>query len=94
MNKRIEELAEQAIAKYWPNGSADHEKIFENFGKFMEIHAELIIQECAKVADNNFNKGFCPVGDYIKQHFDILETNNEQYHYTTKPTYSFDDTKG
>ena len=77
MNERIKELAEQAIAKYWPNGSADHEKIFENFGKFMEIHAELIIQECAKVADNNFNKGFCPVGDYIKQHFDILETNNE-----------------
>jgi hypothetical protein len=33
--------------------------------------AKRIIQECAKVADDNFNKGFCPVGDYIKQHFGV-----------------------
>ena len=38
---------------------------------FSKKFAELIIQECAKIADDNFNKGFCPVGDYIKQHFGV-----------------------
>jgi hypothetical protein len=37
----------------------------------LEKFVELIVKECAKVADDNFNKGFCPVGDYIKQHFGV-----------------------
>lgn len=75
MNERIKELAVQAIAKYWPNGSADHEKIFENFGKFMEIHAELIIQECVDLV-GHFE--YAPDGeqgewanDVIKAHFGL-----------------------
>jgi hypothetical protein len=36
-----------------------------------EKFAELIVKECAKIADDNFNKGFCPVGDHIKQHFGV-----------------------
>ena len=71
MNERIKELAEQSIAEYWPQPYNDRKRILENFSDFMEIFAKSIIQECAKVADDNFNKGFCPVGDYIKQHFGV-----------------------
>jgi hypothetical protein len=34
---------------------------------------ELIVKECSEVADDNFDSGFCPVGDYIKRHFNIGE---------------------
>jgi hypothetical protein len=65
MNKRLIELADQATeyCKTQPReiaGSLWEKKL-----------AELIIKECAKIADDNFNKGFCPVGDYIKQHFGV-----------------------
>ena len=77
MNERIKELAEQAIAKYWPNGSADHEKIFENFGKFMEIHAELIVRECAEICMIEYDTGLemaprAPwLAKQIKDHFGV-----------------------
>jgi hypothetical protein len=58
MNERIKELA-----KLW-TGNESQEALLEKF-------AELIVKECAKIADDNFNKGFCPVGDYIKQHFGV-----------------------
>jgi hypothetical protein len=65
MDERIKELADQATeyCKTQPREIAG--SLWEK--KF----AELIIKECAKVADDNFNKGFCPVGDYIKQHFGV-----------------------
>jgi hypothetical protein len=64
-DKLIAELADQATeyCKTQPREIAG--SLWEK--KF----AELIIKECAKVADDNFNKGFCPVGDYIKQHFGV-----------------------
>ena len=71
MNKKlINELAEKAYFLI------ENDKIFAPDG-FDSINyelldfAQLIINECAKVADDNFNKGFCPVGDYIKQHFGV-----------------------
>jgi hypothetical protein len=33
------------------------------------MFAELLIQECADVADNNYNRGFSPVGGFVKEHF-------------------------
>ena len=36
---------------------------------FVEKFAELIIQECVTVADDNYDKGFCPVGHFIETHF-------------------------
>ena len=33
--------------------------------------ANLIIKECAKIADDNYDKGFCPVGGFIKEHFGV-----------------------
>jgi hypothetical protein len=61
MNERIRELAEESGIGYL---SSVHPSISEKF-------AELIVAECDKVADNNFNKGLCPVGDYIKEHFGV-----------------------
>jgi hypothetical protein len=61
MNERIKELAEESGLSYL---SSVHPSMLEKF-------AELIVQECSKVADDNFDKGLCPVGDYIKQHFGV-----------------------
>ena len=61
MNEKIKELAEESGLSYL---SSVHPSMLEKF-------AELIVAECAKVADDNFNKGFCPVGNYIKQHFGV-----------------------
>jgi hypothetical protein len=63
MNERIKELALEAD-KLWDGASPEDSEWCEKF-------AELIVKECAKIADDNFNKGFCPVGDYIKQHFGV-----------------------
>jgi hypothetical protein len=66
MNKdRIEELAEQAAeyCKTQPREIAG--AMWER--KF----AELIIRECAKVADANYDKGFRPVGLDILEHFGV-----------------------
>lgn len=37
--------------------------------------AELVVKECAEVADVNFNSGFCPVGHSIVQHFGLEDTD-------------------
>ena len=38
---------------------------------FADEFAKLIIIECVKVADDNYDKGFCPVGGFILEHFNI-----------------------
>lgn len=60
MNENIRKLMNQAFTGCQGELVWDYEKF-----------AELIVRECAKVADDNFNKGFCPVGDYIKQNFGV-----------------------
>jgi hypothetical protein len=69
MNKRIIELADQA--GFLTENGKFYADSFDAINDEVEAFAELIIQECAKIADDNFNKGFCPVGDYIKQHFGV-----------------------
>jgi hypothetical protein len=39
----------------------------EGYRKF----AELIIRECSKVADDNFDSGFSPTGGFILKHFGL-----------------------
>ena len=65
MNERIEKFAEEAKLSYVmvPNNPF----IKEDLQKF----AELIIKECANIANNNFNTGFCPVGEFITNYFGI-----------------------
>jgi hypothetical protein len=61
MNERIKELAEKSGIVYL---SSIHPDTLDKF-------AELIIKECAKLADDNYNAGFCPVGGFIKEHFGV-----------------------
>ncbi len=71
MKTRIEELVTMAgglrIMDELRKSSMDGGKSFtpEAFEKF----CQLLINECAEVADDNFNKGFCPVGGFIVDHF-------------------------
>ena len=67
MNERIRELMIKS-------GAFDHYEINEGVDGDelpMEKFAEMIIKESAKVADDNFNKGFYPVGNIIKEHFGV-----------------------
>jgi hypothetical protein len=67
MNKnRIEELVLQAHQNLCSAG-----KEVEFNYNFVNEFAELIIRKCAKVADDNYDKGFCPVGGFVLEHFNI-----------------------
>lgn len=74
MNDKIQELAKKSGFIFWkdePWGpgpgnidwSCDYGTEFNDFVKSL-------IHECAKIANDNFNSGFCPVGDYIKGAFE------------------------
>jgi hypothetical protein len=76
MNERIKELFQEAIDYADKTHTYTPEEGFNiqvwdkiRFEKF----AELIVRECAKVSNDNFNSGFCPTGDFIKQHFGVEE---------------------
>lgn len=64
MNERIKELAVQAGLEMCSCGCDMPTRRTVEF-------AELVVKECARVADDNFNKGFCPVGATINEHFGI-----------------------
>lgn len=76
MNNRIKELAKEAGLKQtkWADAETgrDPVRIWQeslNDPGALEKFAQLIIQECATVADDNFDKGMCPVGGFILEHF-------------------------
>lgn len=62
--ERLLELAKEAGLK----GSSET-ALSPNELKF----AMALIQECAGIADKNFNSGFAPVGDDIRKHFGVEE---------------------
>jgi len=68
MNKRIKELAEQAqdwADAHAPYASEEHEYFVEKF-------AELIVEECANVADENYiHRGSRTCGIAIRLHFGV-----------------------
>lgn len=71
MNKRIKELAEQAMAtrKHVP-------PVWQMYDVEMEKFAELIIKECAMIADDGFGSahfGLGISGKMLKDHFEIKE---------------------
>ena len=80
MNIRIKELAKQAglMQTKWADEETGREPVriwqesLNNPGA-LAAFAELIIRECAIVADNNYDKGFCPVGGFIQKHFGVAE---------------------
>lgn len=76
MNKRIRELAKEAGLKQtkWADEETGVEpvRIWQeslNDPGALERFAQLIIKECAEVANDNYDKGFCPVGGFIEEHF-------------------------
>jgi len=60
MNERIRELAEQCVGDRPYNNSFDYEKF-----------AELIIRECAKLADEPTSRPYESYGEKIKKHFEF-----------------------
>lgn len=69
MNIRIKELAEQAT-KHYPATESSGE--FSTFDK--EKFAELIVEECANVADENYiHRGSRTCGLAIRLHFGVGE---------------------
>ena len=76
MNTRIKELAKQAglMQTKWADAETGREPVriwqesLNNPGS-LEKFAQLIIEECASVADDNYDKGMCPVGGFIQEHF-------------------------
>lgn len=70
MNERIKQLAEQATS-YTDTLDVADQKIYQEIRD--REFAELIVRECAKIADNNYDKGFCPTGGFIRDHFGVEE---------------------
>ena len=71
MNTKLQELVKQATNVIVPTEGEFAGKEFHDFDK--EKFALIIIRECANIADDNFNAGFCPVGNYILEHFGVEE---------------------
>jgi hypothetical protein len=72
MNKRIQELAEQARLLPKEIGPVVETRHMKNKQQDLEKFAELIIKECAKVADETqFKFRNYPVSIAIEDHFDL-----------------------
>ena len=74
MNQQIRELAGRALDKVVPYTwtTLDYDEI----QKLQEYFAELIVQECSRIADdwvNNEDNGKNYPSDKIKQHFGVEE---------------------
>lgn len=64
LNTLIKKAANLEQTTIQVDNFAFHAQDFEKF-------AELIVSECAKIADDNYNNGFCPVGGDIRKHFGV-----------------------
>ena len=73
MNQRIRELAEQAGIVFWEiSGDVDWRQANrENLEKF----AQLIVRECAEVADNAdaIRPNWRSIGKWVREHFGVEE---------------------
>jgi hypothetical protein len=70
MNKRIQELAEQANGRF--GTGQEFAVVFgelEDFNKF----AELIVKECAEIAHCNFHVDGVTLGNIMKERFGVEE---------------------
>jgi hypothetical protein len=66
---RIEQLAINLVL-YGEDPDGDVDDMYIPV-EFTRKFAELLIRECARIADENFNNGFCPVGHFIQEHFGV-----------------------
>ena len=74
MNERIRELAEQATIKsVSENFIGEKFEIVTPSKEWAEKFAELIVRECAKLADESTSRPFQSYGIMIKEHFGVKE---------------------
>lgn len=66
MNERIKDFLDEATEIHDDRNTGVSYPVVD-----YKIFAELIVRECAKVANDNFNTGFCPVGEFITEHFGV-----------------------
>ena len=66
MNERINELLKQSRTEYWTQYTPSYD--YEKF-------AELIVRECADVADNAdaTREKWQSIGKFVKEHFGVEE---------------------
>ena len=74
MNERIRELAEQAGLEFDNDLALEPEPIYYTTQKDLEKFAELIVRECAEIADKAEPY---KASDLIKQHFGVELDVNE-----------------
>jgi len=71
MNERIKKLLNEATSGH--EQEHDRSKVMSVSAKEMEIFAELIVQECATIADKDSSEPCASYGKLIKQHFGVEE---------------------
>ena len=70
MNERIRELAEQAGLEFDDDLALESEPIYYIKQSDFEKFAELIVRECAAVANINSHQWQVP-GDFVLEHFGV-----------------------
>ena len=76
MQNRIEELARKARALATTKDAFEEYDVYFDAEKFEQVFAELLIKECAKIADDAFGSahfGLGISGKMLKDHFGIKE---------------------
>lgn len=63
----IRKIEKEAHDKIW-NADVNSEDFPNSFN--VEF-CKLIVEECARLADANYNSGFAPVGEDIRNHFGV-----------------------
>jgi hypothetical protein len=73
MNKRIEELAEQAGIAVWGDAVYMYDSDDTLDSTVMEKFAELIVKECAGLVDHVIMEDGTRRSDFIRKHFGVEE---------------------
>ena len=71
MNNRIQELLNQSLDRAVPETWSTLS--YEQMTKLSQVFAQLIVKECAGVADHSNVTGKSIIGERIKQHFGVEE---------------------
>ena len=70
MNERIEKLL---VESFFEGDDSPSDKIYKINEAMIQKFAELIVQECAEVANCNGHVSGFTLGDLIKEHFGVEE---------------------
>ena len=73
MNERIRKLAERAGFSYMPSDYPDMADSYKCHDFELEKFAELIVRECAEVADNAdaIRPKWRSIGKWVREHFGV-----------------------